>query len=397
MPSFSSNGALYKIRFGSIPAWIVWTASILVVCYGSWRYFVSPESGGAPEAGSPAPASQVSAFYFEGMIAKGKPDWLRHGRMSQAPVLPAEGDAVDIGAVAGLLETGEALSLLCRHHEAIAALKRCAELKRDDPGVLDRLGLVYQWAGEYALAMESYRKAQELDPKAWAAAFHLGNTFYQLGRYREALHEFDRCIRFAHSPREKGRAYGSLAWTLWNMGDRAKAEEAAAMEARIPSEISAAFNLALSSGQMDRAAQLALFSGESPREAEAPSHDRPYYYRLGRLSLRTGKHEEGIRQFRLALGQLPLIQSPEPMEDCLADAYFEIGWWDHAVDEYRRILGMNPNYPRAHYRLALALQSRGEKAAARAELKRFLELWNGADPDAPQLLSAKRRIQMLGA
>ena len=29
---------------------------------------------------------------------------------------------------------------------------------------------------------------------------------------------------------------------------------------------------------------------------------------------------------------------------------------------------------------------------ARAELQRFLELWKGADPDAPELLAARRHL-----
>jgi tetratricopeptide (TPR) repeat protein len=373
---------------------VLWCASILIFCFGVWHWFDLPDPAKAPEADSSTSAPQIHALYFDGMIERGKPDWLRGGRLSPVPdVTPKE----DINPAGDALGTAEALSLLCRHSEAIAFLKREIERKSDDPGIQDRLGLAYQWAGEYDLAAESYRRALELNPRMEAAAIHLGNGYFQMGRYREALHEFDRCIRLASSPRAAGRAYGALAWTLWNMGDRTKAEEAAAMEARAPSEVNAAFNLALANGQADRAAQLAELSSEGTGGAGQPLLDRSHYYRLGRLSFRNRKHEEGIRQFRLALGQVPLIRSLEPLEDCLADAYLEIGWWDQAVDEYRRVIGLIPNYPRAHYRLALALQARGEKAAARAEFKRFLELWSGADPDAPQLLNAKRRIQMLGA
>jgi Flp pilus assembly protein TadD len=83
------------------------------------------------------------------------------------------------------------------------------------------------------------------------------------------------------------------------------------------------------------------------------------------------------------------------MEDCLADAYLEMDWLDEAIAEYQRILRLNPNYPRAHSRLGLAYQLKGDREAARAETRRFLELWKEADPDAPQLLGAKRRLQQL--
>jgi tetratricopeptide (TPR) repeat protein len=374
--------------------WLGWCALIAALCFAGWQLIYAPESIQAPLEDHPVPAQELSAPYIDDLVAGAKPEWIRRGRLSPVPSLPAGAEGKE--AAAFFLESGRILSLLCRHDEAVVEINKCMELRRDEPEVLDDLGLAYQWAGKYDLAVDSYRTAFKAGLPRSTSAIHLGNAYFQLGRYREALHEFDLAVRFASSPEEKATAYGSLAWTLWNMGDRGKAEEAAAMEARAPGDTSAAFNIALFSGHVDRAMQLAGVSHPTAASTGNEPGGRAHYYRLGRLSLRSGKHEEAIRLFSSALRQTPLIENLEPLEDCLADAYLEIGWWDQAVDEYRRVLGLNPDYPRARYRLAFALQSRGEKAAARIELKRFLSLWAGADPDAPQLVGARRRLQMLG-
>jgi hypothetical protein len=42
--------------------------------------------------------------------------------------------------------------------------------------------------------------------------------------------------------------------------------------------------------------------------------------------------------------------------------------------------------------LARLLDKAGERDAARAEYQRFLEYWNSADPDLPELAEARARL-----
>ena len=44
----------------------------------------------------------------------------------------------------------------------------------------------------------------------------------------------------------------------------------------------------------------------------------------------------------------------ESYEDCLANAYLELGRLDEAISEYERILRLNPNYPPVNYHLGQA-------------------------------------------
>ncbi|MBA2702631.1 MAG: tetratricopeptide repeat protein, partial [Blastocatellia bacterium] len=82
----------------------------------------------------------------------------------------------------------------------------------------------------------------------------------------------------------------------------------------------------------------------------------------------------------------------DPLEDCLANAYLEVGQPDEAIKEYERILRLNPNYPLAHYHLGQAYELQGKQQQARASYERFLEVWKNADAEAPEIIYARRVV-----
>ena len=109
------------------------------------------------------------------------------------------------------------------------------------------------------------------------------------------------------------------------------------------------------------------------------------------MALKRGQPAEAIENLREALRQRSLGWDIDSLEDCLANAYLELGRFDEAIAEYERILTVNPHYPLIHYYLAVTYDKKGEHERARAEYERFLELWNGADQDLPEVIEAKRR------
>jgi tetratricopeptide (TPR) repeat protein len=82
-------------------------------------------------------------------------------------------------------------------------------------------------------------------------------------------------------------------------------------------------------------------------------------------------------------------------EDCLANAYLVSAQFDQAIDEYQRILRLNPNYPLAQYHLAQAYQRKGNIADARLAYERFLQIWKNAGTDIPEVMDAKRELTIL--
>ena len=82
----------------------------------------------------------------------------------------------------------------------------------------------------------------------------------------------------------------------------------------------------------------------------------------------------------------------DSFEDCLANAYLELGQLEEAITEYNRILKLNPNYPLLHYHLGQAYERKGQGEQARAEYQPFLEIWKDADQDVPEVIAAKKAL-----
>jgi tetratricopeptide (TPR) repeat protein len=114
------------------------------------------------------------------------------------------------------------------------------------------------------------------------------------------------------------------------------------------------------------------------------------FYIRGYLNLRLGKSAEAIENFKDALRHRPATWNIDTYEDCLANAYLEVGRLDEAIAEYERILKLNPNYPLANYRLAEVYARKGKQDLAMASYARFLQIWEDADQDLPEIIAAKK-------
>jgi tetratricopeptide (TPR) repeat protein len=119
---------------------------------------------------------------------------------------------------------------------------------------------------------------------------------------------------------------------------------------------------------------------------------RYYYWQAGYLALKSGRNDEALEHFRSALKEGAPVYDVDPFEDCLANAYLQLGRTDEAIAEYERILRLNPNYPLAHYHLAQAYERKGEKEQARRYYEQFLQIWKDADADIPEVIAAKQSL-----
>src|ERR1035437_5877713 len=88
----------------------------------------------------------------------------------------------------------------------------------------------YQLAGQYDAALSEYNAALRLDPEFEPSIVHLGDIYYQQGRYRDALREYQRYIQVAGSSQAKAIGYGGLAAVYLARGNLAHAQTAASEE-----------------------------------------------------------------------------------------------------------------------------------------------------------------------
>ena len=100
--------------------------------------------------------------------------------------------------------------------------------------------------------------------------------------------------------------------------------------------------------------------------------------------------------------RMPLYNVPR-LRDVVPRAFMAKGALDSAIGAYEQLLKIDTSStdrrlidPRLHYRLALACERAGRPEQARAEYRRFLEIWKDADNDRPELQQAKKRLAGLG-
>jgi tetratricopeptide (TPR) repeat protein len=315
-------------------------------------------------------------------------------RLEEALEVGKQGLVIDAAAKELYNNLGGAYSDLGRHDEAVAMYRRYIELAPEEPNAHDSLGLGLQWAGRYAEAIAAYERALAIKPDFRLATIHLGNTYFQQGRYQDAIREYQHYLNAAVSKDERGRAWHSISVVYARQGKLAKAEQAAKEESRqMANGVAELFMLALAEGDRvtaEKSLQVLESRQLFDRGTRGPLRDALFH--RGYFNLKSNRASEAIETFREALKHRPAIWQLDPFEDCLANAFLELGRLDEAIAEYQRILKLNPNYPLVHYHLAQAYERQGSQDQARMEYERFLQVWKDADTDVPEVVHARKTL-----
>jgi len=283
---------------------------------------------------------------------------------------------------------------LGRNDEALAAFQRYIQFAPNDPNAWDSLGLFRQWLGKYEEAEAAYNRALALNPESGVAIIHLANLRFQQGRYRAAGDQFRRFNQIARDDNQRARGFSCLAWVHLKQGDLTRAVAAAKEEVKYnPASLWNSLALALARRDQAAVAKLsdAVFAPSVYNAQKERGFLRIWEYMRGYVALRQGRPEDALNHFREALRHRAVEWNIDSFEDCLANAYLELGRWDEAIAEYERILSVNPNYPLAQYHLARAYEGNGDRDRARAAYRGFLQIWKDADADVPEVIEAKRR------
>jgi tetratricopeptide (TPR) repeat protein/DNA-binding winged helix-turn-helix (wHTH) protein/TolB-like protein len=291
---------------------------------------------------------------------------------------------------------GMILVSMRRSQDAIDAYKQYVALAPENPNAHDSLGMSYQMAGQYEASLPEYDKALQLDPEFEPSIVHLGDIYYQEGRYRDALREYRRYIQVVRSSDAKAIGYGDLATVYRTMGNLKDAQIAATEEVRNNRNAvwdSLVINLDRNLKDRARALQATIFASPPSSERGSPRNLRMEFFYRGYIELKTGDSQGAISHFKLALKHLPPSSGIDLHEDCLANAYLDLGMIPNAIAEYQRILKINPNYPLAHYHLGLSYQNIHDRKNAIAAFQRFLQINPLADQDSPPVMEARRGIQ----
>jgi len=130
---------------------------------------------------------------------------------------------------------------------------------------------------------------------------------------------------------------------------------------------------------------------------------RLYEYVLGQIELEKRNYRQAADLFGRACGRLDFEGewSPEqaPYFDNLARALYELGDLNKARKTYERITLLTTGrlddgdiYAEAFYMLGKIAEQQGDKARARENYHKFLDLWKDADPGLPEVADARKRL-----
>ncbi len=284
------------------------------------------------------------------------------------------------------------------------------------------LGLALQELGQLEQAIESQRRALQLDPKLSALYETIAPALHALGKHEEAIGAYRRAL-LAHET--NATLHGRLSDVLCEVRKfdeaTASAQRAIALEPDNPS-----FHFSLAK------AQHALNGDEQGAEclrkvlALAPDHVEALVS-LGRCQHNLKQYDAAIASFERALELQPdnpdvmcalgaaklelkhlesacsllrraLQFAPEHVRVhiLLAQGYFELGWKEHALQHARRALELNPADSVVHsMNLFMLSHYCADPAELTAEHCKFGERWDVASwEDHANQRDPERRLQV---
>jgi eukaryotic-like serine/threonine-protein kinase len=281
------------------------------------------------------------------------PSALDHARTSVRRAVETGGSLTSVVLTAGLVQLAGG-----EHADAIQSFRRALQIDPANADALRELANAYDAAGQTANAESTFLRAVHLRPDSWAATRALGVFYNRHGRLQDALAQFQRVL--AMTP-DSYVAYANLGGIYLRLG---RHQEAA--------------------GALEKSLALRPTSKA--------------YMNLGSVYYFEARYREAGEAYRKAAQLTP---SDERAWGAVADALRWVpGNEDEAAGAYRQAIALaqqqaalNPRNAELHSRLAMYHAYAGDRDAADAELQEALRLSAG---DGAVLFQAALVHEQLG-
>ncbi|MDJ1175316.1 tetratricopeptide repeat protein [Roseofilum capinflatum] len=235
------------------------------------------------------------------------------------------------------------------------------------------LGIALRNQGKLPEAVQSYRRALQLDPEYALAHYNLGLALYDQGKLPEAVQSYRRALQL--DP-EYAAAHNNLGLALSDQGKLPEAVQSYRRALQLDPEYAAAHNnlgLALSDqGKLPEAVQ------SYRRALQLDPEYALAHYNLGLALYDQGKLPEAVQSYRRAL---ELDPEDAGAHNNLGIALRQQDKPTEAIEAYYQALSL-PNkqgrpwsaHTLAHNNLGYALQQQGDLQGAIAEYKKSLQI-----------------------
>ncbi len=221
--------------------------------------------------------------------------------------------------------------------------------------------LTWQQSHLYSNAAMIYQATLEKNPSCWLAHNNLGRIFFDAGRLKEAIEQYEEALSLKDNFPE---THNNLSAALLKTGKLPEAIEHLHIALELdPGYAEAHTNLGIALSAEGRLPEAI----EQHRLALATQPDNPEFLNnLGAELSKLGRYQETIDCFEKALR----INPDYP------DAHNNLGieiaarnQWHEAIAQYEEAIRLKPSYPEAHYNLARAMFETGRPQEAIAQYR----------------------------
>ena len=243
------------------------------------------------------------------------------------------------------------------HTQAIETLQ---EVVREKPAIAENhysLGAVYADLGDYQSAITAFQKALKIDPMLRSSAAQVAYLFQQKGLYELAIQYYMQALGKNPSAEVLG-ALGTLSL--------------------IQGDFDRAVNF------LQRALRLAPDSGTFNQNLLAA------YHRSALQLLKTNQLTVAIRHLKRGLARFPFS---EILLFDLAVAYESTEDYPNALEIYKRLLRINPEYTAARVGIATTLNSLGAQHARNKDWEAAISLYEQALDHHPSFSPARQNLE----
>ena len=308
-----------------------------------------------------------------------------------------------------------------RYDLALAEAEKAFALAPSDLDFHGKAGTAAMLKGDVVRAEAEFKKLSDAAFKAnmpWRGRF-LAVFYTSQGKYGKALEQvvlITEEIRKAGEPSWLGQFNFSASLIYHSAGKSAEALKAAEQANRIAED---AENLGLMRNTL-WARGIALLGLKATAEAQRTANElkalveksmnkksiRVYRDLQARIDLVKGDYAGAVENAKAAVDSLQPQSYASTLDGflygTLAKAYEASDDLENAGKTYKGLqrltLGRFASgniYALSFYRLGMIADKQGDKAAARANYEKFLELWKDADPGLPEVGDAKKRLAAL--
>jgi serine/threonine protein kinase/Flp pilus assembly protein TadD len=307
--------------------------------------------------------------------------------------------------------------------EALGELEKAAAISSESPFVIMLKGNRCLYKGDFARAAAEYRELLKLkNPGVQAFYPYMMITLaISEGKFAEgnalageAAHALEKL-----KEEESANIFRNFsAYCLWRSGrlkealqeyaairDSADKIESPDWKRRALHGMGLVFSAMNSPGQARRTTEELAALVE---KAINPNETRRVDHLLGVIELGGGNWRRAIDHLKRAVNLLPneyffYVDEQAFYFEPLALAYEKSGDLEEARAEYSKITALTSGrqhygdiYARSFYMMGRIAEQRGDRAAARGNYQKFLDLWKDADAGLPEVADAAKRLAALG-